>query len=60
MDGLLINGRRRDPPGFEDAVDGLPLDGSRGERAAGVAAVEEGGEVHGDSFLVYILVPGLV
>lgn len=52
MDGLLINGRRRDPPGFEDAVDGLPLDRSRGEGAAGVAAVEERDEVHGYLFLV--------
>ena len=47
MDGLLIDGRRRNPPGLEDAVDGLPLDGSRGEGAAGVARVEDGGEVHG-------------
>ena len=51
MDGLLIDGRRRDPPGLEDALDGLPLNGSRGEGAAGVATVEEGGEVHGDEYI---------
>lgn len=40
MDGLLVDGRGGYSAGFEDAVDGFPRDGSRGEGAAGVAAVE--------------------
>lgn len=47
MDGLLIDGRRGDSAGGEDAVDGFPRNGLRGEGAAGVAAVEYGREVHG-------------
>ena len=47
MDGLLVDGRGGYSAGFEDAVDGFPRDGSRGEGAAGVSFWENGGEVHG-------------
>ena len=57
MDGLLVDGRGGYSAGFEDAVDGLPLNGSRGEGAAGVAGAEEGGEVHG--YLVFLVIPEL-
>ena len=50
MDGLLVDGRGGDSAGGEDAVDGVLGNGLRGERAAGVAAVEDGCEVHGYSF----------
>lgn len=46
MDGLLVDGRGGNSAGFEDAVDGLRCDGAGGEGAAGVAGVDEGGEVH--------------
>lgn len=48
MDGLLVDGRGGDSAGGEDAVDGFLRNGLRGEGAAGVAGVEEGGKVHGD------------
>lgn len=47
MDGLLIDGCRRDSAGFEDAVDELRGNRLRGEGAAGVAGLDEVGEVHG-------------
>ena len=47
MDGLLIDGRRGDPAGFEDTVDDLRGDGLRGEGAARVTGLDKGGEVHG-------------
>ena len=48
MDGLLVDGRGGESAGFEDAVDGFLRNGSRGEGATGVAAVEKGGDVHGN------------
>ena len=47
MDGVLVDGRGGDSAGIEDAVDGFLSNGLRGEGAAGVAAVEDGREVHG-------------
>lgn len=47
MDGLFVDGRGGESAGFEDAVDGLLRNGARGERAAGVAGLEKGGEIHG-------------
>ena len=47
MDGLLIDGCRGDSAGFEDTVDDLRGDGTRGEGTAGVTGLDEGGEVHG-------------
>ena len=62
VDGLLVDGRGGYSSGFEDAVDGFPRDGLRGEGAAGVAGVEEGGEVHGILVLVILIslaLPGI-
>lgn len=47
MDGLLVDGRRGDSAGFEDAVDELRGNRLRGEGTTGVAGLDEGGKVHG-------------
>ena len=57
VDGLFVDGRGGDSAGFKDAVDGLRGDGAGGEGAAGVAAVEKGGEVHGDWYFQVLDIP---
>ena len=57
MDGLFIDGRGGDAGGFEDTVDGFLRNGLRGEGAAGVAAIENRGEIHGAGFSVILYKP---
>ena len=46
MDRLLVHGRGRDPPGFQDPVDLLLLDSPRRERPAGIPVLYDVIEFH--------------